>query len=79
MFSIFERIYGVEYGGDRKSRPNISDLKNNDNPKNQSELANTYGITKQTMSNYMRMANMIPELDDLVEATCFTMTLIIMK
>lgn len=30
-------------------------------PKNQTELAESYGITRQTMYNYMRMANMIPE------------------
>lgn len=32
------------------------------NPKNQTELAESYGITQQTMNNYMRMASMIPEL-----------------
>ncbi len=36
-------------------------------PKNQTELAESYGITRQTMSNYMRMTNMIPELEDLVD------------
>lgn len=35
--------------------------------KNQKELAESYGITQQTMNNYMRMANMIPELEDLVD------------
>lgn len=54
----------MEHGGDRKSRENIFPLKNNDNPKNQFEHANTYGITKQTMNDYMRMASMIPELED---------------
>lgn len=39
----------------------------NDIPHNQTELAESYGITKQTMNNYMRMASMIPELEDLVE------------
>ena len=33
------------------------------NPKNQTELAESYGITQQTMSNYMRMVNMIPEIE----------------
>ena len=34
-------------------------------PKNQTELAESYGITTQTMNNYVRMANVIPELEDL--------------
>lgn len=38
-----------------------------DNPSNQKELAESYGITQQTMNNYMRMASMIPELEDLVD------------
>lgn len=42
-------------------------MKNSSDPKNQTELAESYGITKQTMNNYMRMANMIPELEDLLE------------
>lgn len=36
-------------------------------PKNQKELAESYGVTQQTMNNYMRMADMIPELEDLVD------------
>lgn len=39
----------------------------NHSPKNQTELAESYGITQQTMNNYMRMADMIPELEDWVE------------
>lgn len=40
---------------------------NADEPSTQKELAESYGITRQTMNNYMRMANMIPELEDLVD------------
>lgn len=36
-------------------------------PLTQKELSESYGITQQTMSNYMRIANMIPELEDLVD------------
>ena len=36
-------------------------------PTTQKELAESYGITQQTMNNYMRMADMIPELEDLVD------------
>lgn len=34
-------------------------------PSNQIELADSYNITRQNMNNYMRMASMIPELEDL--------------
>lgn len=44
----------------------------NKEPKNQVELAESYGITHQTMNNYMRMASMIPELEDLVETGIVT-------
>ena len=47
-------------------------MKNSSDPKNQIELAESYGITKQTMNNYIRMANMIPELEDLVDTGIVT-------
>lgn len=40
---------------------------NDNKPITQKELAESYGITQQTMNNYMRMANIIPELEDLVD------------
>lgn len=42
-------------------------LPNLNHPSTQKELAESYGITQQTMSNYIRIANMIPELEDLVD------------
>lgn len=45
---------------------------NSQYPQNQTELAESYEITKQTMNNYMRMASMIPELEDLVETGIVT-------
>lgn len=42
------------------------------NPCNQKESAESYGITQQTMNNYMRMASMIPELEDLVDTGIVT-------
>lgn len=41
-------------------------------PHNQTELAESYGITKQTMNNYMSMTSMIPELEDLVDTGIVT-------
>ena len=66
-FIFLNKYYGFQNGGDRRSEEKVFTLKNSNIPVNQSELADSYGITKQTMSNYMRMANMIPELQDWVE------------
>ena len=57
--------------GDRKSKEKVFTLIS-DEPSNQTELAESYGITKQTMNNYMRMASMIPELEDLVDTGIVT-------
>ena len=37
-----------------------------DVPSTQKDLAQDYGISHQTMNNYMRLAKAIPELEDLV-------------
>lgn len=39
----------------------------NHTPKNQTDFTESYGITQQTMNNYMRIADMILELEDLAE------------
>lgn len=41
-------------------------------PSTQKELAQDYGITQQTMNNYMRIAKSIPELEDLVDTGIVT-------
>ncbi|MFR5264476.1 hypothetical protein [Clostridium sp.] len=59
-----ERIKGVnKHGGDRKSNPNNSDLKNN----TQSDLANQLNINQDTITNYKKLTNLIPELQQMVE------------
>ena len=65
-FSFLNNWYGFEHGGDRKSSEKVFNLISSDEPKTQKELAESYGITQQTMNNYMRIANMIPELEDLI-------------
>ena len=62
-----ERIYGVEHGGDRKSKPNNSAL-------NQQELADMIGISVDTLQNYKKLTELIPELDDLVQTGMTTPT-----
>lgn len=56
-----ERLYGIQNGGDRKSKPNSSELK-----KSQSDLAAQMGISVDTLQNYKLLSEMIPELSDLV-------------
>lgn len=51
-----ERIYGVEYGGNRKTRPNVSDLKS------QSDIAEMIGISVDTLQNYKKLTELVPEL-----------------
>lgn len=64
-----ERIYGIQNGGDRKSEPNSSELK-----KSQSDLAAQMGISVDTLQNYKMLADMIPELSDLVDTGIVTKT-----
>ncbi|MDK2800589.1 MAG: hypothetical protein PWQ70_2208 [Clostridiales bacterium] len=56
-----ERIYGIQYGGDRKSSLNNSNLKN------QSDLAKELGIDRTQLINYKKLLTLIPELQELVE------------
>lgn len=56
-----ERIYGIEHGGDRKtSSPKVSDL-------NQSDIAEMVGVSVDTLNNYKKLTELIPELEDLVD------------
>ena len=60
-----ERIYGIQNGGDRKSDGNNFQLKS------QTELAEELGIEDRTLRNYKQLAEMIPEMQTLVEIPCF--------
>mgnify|MGYP004483982301 CR=1 FL=1 len=61
-----ERIYGIEHGGDRKtSNPKVSDL-------NQSDIAEMIGISVDTLNNYKKLTELIPELEDLVDTGIVT-------
>ena len=69
-FDFLNDYYGFTQGGNRGNqytlpKEKVFTLANLNSPKNQSELAESYGITQQTMNNYMRMADMIPELEEL--------------
>lgn len=64
-----ERIYGVKNGGDRKSEPNNSEL-----AKSQKQLASRMGMSVDTLQNYKMLADMIPELEDLLDTGIVTKT-----
>lgn len=69
-----ERLYGIQHGGDHgnqytEAKPNNSDL-----PKSQSDLAAQMGISVDTLQNYKLLAEMIPELSDLVDTGVVTKT-----
>lgn len=73
-FEFLNNWYGFKHGAPFFQGNQYIEVKsklftspNTDEPSTQKELAESYGITKQTMNNYMRMANMIPELEDLVD------------
>ena len=54
-----ERLYGIEKGNNQFSLPNSS-------VSSQSDLAAQMDISVDTLQNYKMLADMIPELDDLV-------------
>ena len=56
-----ERLYGIEHGGDRKSSSN------NYNLKTQKQLADEMDMDVRTLQNYKTLADMMPELDELVQ------------
>lgn len=62
-----ERIYGI-----REVRP--EKLPNNSAVKSQSDLASQMGISVDALQNYKQLANMIPELSELVDTGIVTKT-----
>lgn len=61
-----ERLYGVKEGRPEKL-PNNSVV-------NQSDIASQMGISVDTLQNYKLLADMIPELSDLVDTGIVTKT-----
>jgi len=75
-FIFLNKYYGFERGGNGSNqyeqKAKLLTITNPNIPSNQIELADSYNITRQTMNNYMRMASMIPELEDLVDTGIVT-------
>lgn len=63
-----ERIYGIKNGGSGYYGNQHEELLNNFKaPKTQEQLASDLGITVQTLQNYKKLTEMVPELEDLVD------------
>lgn len=56
-----ERIYGINHGGDRKSKPNNSVLMNQEN------LAKQFGMSVDNIQNYKKLLTLIPEFQDAIQ------------
>ena len=69
-----DRIYGIREGSAGKVSSNLES--NNFTPKNEEELLKTLGlgITRQTIQNYKKLTEMIPELEELVDTGIATPT-----
>ena len=61
-----ERLYGIKVG-----KPNYE---KNSQLKTQEQLASDLGMDVRTLQNYKMLAEMIPELSDLVDTGVFTKT-----
>ena len=69
-----ERIYGIREGSAGKVSKKIES--NNFNPNTEGELLKSLGlgITRQTIQNYKKLTEMIPELEELVDTGITTPT-----
>lgn len=66
-----ERIYGIKQGGSgfygNRYTDNLESSNNYKTLKTQEDLAKELGITVQSINNYKKLTEMIPELEDLVD------------
>lgn len=64
-----ERIYGIRNGSYNSKGVNqyISEPNNSDDKLSQSELASIIGISVDTLNNYKKLTDLIPDLTDLVD------------
>ena len=66
-----ERLYGIHRGNNQHNRvPNNSE----GSPKSQEDIATLMGISVDTLNNYKKLTEMIPELEDLVDTGIVTKT-----
>lgn len=68
-----ERLYGIEHGGNRGNQYTMPNPKVSEMP-NQEQLAEMIGISVDTLNNYKKLTELIPELEDLVDTGVFAST-----
>ena len=73
-----ERIYGIKNGGSQfygNQHGKVEELPNNSEaPKTQEQLAKEMGFSVDTLNNYKKLTEMIPELEELVDTGITTPT-----
>lgn len=62
-----ERIYGIRDGSAGKVSLESNNFTPKDKPQTEIQLANQLGITRQTLQNYKKLTELVPELQDWVE------------
>lgn len=65
-----ERIYGIEHGNNQHNRT----TNNSESSLSQEQLAEQLGISVDTLNNYKKLTEMIPELEELVDTGIVTPT-----
>lgn len=66
-----ERIYGIQNGGNRGNQYVMPDPKVSEVP-NQEQLAEMIGISVDTLNNYKKLTELIPELEELLDTGVVT-------
>lgn len=74
MIKELERLYEISNGGNRGNQYILPEPNNSDVPKTQEDIAKEMGISVDTLNNYKRLTEMIPELEDLVDTGIVTKT-----
>ena len=74
-----ERIYGIKQGGsgfygNKHTENNVETPNNSETLKTQEQLAKEMGISVDTLNNYKKLTEMIPELEELVDTGIATPT-----
>ena len=68
-----ERIYGIQNGGNRGNQYKEAEPKLSEVP-TQEQLADIIGISVDTLNNYKKLTELVPELQDWVETGIATPT-----
>lgn len=72
-FSFLKHWYGIKHGG-HGSNQYVQNTNNSVSAKFQEDLAKEIGISVDTLQNYKKLTELIPELEDLVDTGIVTST-----